>query len=212
MSICPMCEQKWSGWQRAEIDTRTYFKHLDIHLSGHEARIVAALIKTGRPLTHEYLHDVLWGDDADGGPLSVEQNIRTHICRIRAKLKKLTFGIQNIYGKGYFAHDTKSLPDFPPLNVMAYAVLIPLFLSFPVMALAQGLCEDRDKIETHMLEKYGETPRSIALTNANKPIQLFINDETESWTLIVYPDGARACIFASGTGWYDKTVNGDPLI
>ena len=196
--------QKWSGWQRAEIDTRTYFKHLDIHLSGHEARILAALIKTGRPLTHEYLHDVLWGDDANGGPLSVEQNIRTHICRIRAKLKKLSFGIQNIYGKGYCAHDTKSLPDFPPLNVMAYLVLIPLFLSFPVMAVAQSLCDTPESIRNTLSEKYKERQVSLAFTSQNKAIARFESEGGRTWTLVEYPNKQYACILATGLNWYES--------
>lgn len=212
MSICPICEQKWSGWQRAEIDTRIYFKRMDIHLSGHEARIVAALIKTGRPLTVEYLYDVLWGDDKDGGPLGVEQNIRTHICRIRGKLKKLSFGIENIYGKGYFAHGANKLPDFPPLNVMAYFFLIPLFLSFPVMALAQTLCGEREKLEHELEMEYGETRQFLALSKTQKVIATYINPETGSWTIIRYPDGIYGCILETGEGWYAKPRNGDPLI
>lgn len=139
MSICPMCEKKWGGWDKAAMETMIYFKRRDVHLTDKEARIVAALIETDRTLTHEYLYDVLWGEDPSGGPEYAESSLKVHVSKIRKKLKGFPFGIECIWGKGYLGVNAKSLPDFPSLKIMAYAVLIPLFLSFPVLAIARSL-------------------------------------------------------------------------
>lgn len=138
MSICPMCEQKWGGWEKAALETMVYFKRRDVHLTDKEARLVAALIKTDRTLSHDYLFDVLWGESPDGGPECAESSLKVHISKIRKKLKNIPFRIDCIWGKGYAGINAKSLPDFPPLKIMAYAVLIPLFLSFPVLAIARS--------------------------------------------------------------------------
>lgn len=204
-----MCEQKWAGWDKAALDTMVYFKGRGVNLTAREARIVAALVKTNRTLSHDYLYDILWGEDPAGGPEYAGSSLKVHVYKIRRKLEKFPFGIVNIFGKGYAAVNVKSLPDFPSLSVMAYAVLIPLFLSFPVLAIA-GLCQESSEMTETLKDKYGEERVSIALTNTGKLLERYENPTDGSWTMIVYPDGTYACVFATGTDWYDKKVFNDP--
>lgn len=210
MSICPMCEQKWSGWGRASLDTREYFQRRGIHLTDNEGRVVAALVKNGRPLSRQNLFDVLWGDDLDGGPELADNCLKVCISKIRKKIVGIPFKIDTIWGRGYVATNIKSLDGFPPLNVVAYAVLIPLLLSFPIAAVAQRLCVESDKISTLLDEKYGEERVSIAFTDAGKLLERYENPSDGSWTIIVYPDGSHACVFVTGNEWHNKTVSNDP--
>jgi len=207
MSVCPMCERKWEGWDQASLDTRRYFQLRGIHLTSNEGRIVAALVKKQRPLSNESLYDVLWGDDVDGGPEFAENCLKVAISKIRKKIAGLPFSIETIWGKGYTASNIKSLDGFPPLHVMAYVVLIPLFLGFPVLALAERICNDAPMVPKILAEKYGEQRVSAAVTDAGKLLERYENPATGTWTMIVYPNGAQGCMFASGTGWYDKKVS-----
>ena len=86
----------------------------------------------------EQVFDVLWGEDPEGGPEYAESSLKVHVSKIRKKISGFPFDIGTIWGKGYVAIRTKSLADFPPLPVVAYALLVPLFLSFPVLALAKA--------------------------------------------------------------------------
>lgn len=210
MSICPMCEKRWEGWAGAALETRVYFKGYDIHLSNMEARLAAALIQTNRALSREYLFDVMWGDDPSGGPETADENLKVHLSRLRKKFSKLAIGIKNIHGSGYTAVNTKSLSGFPSLKIMAYALLIPLFLSFPILAVAQSICADNDDITTMLQGKYGEERVSVAFTQAGKLMERYENPKNGTWTLIVHPDGSHACIFATGTDWHDKKVSSVP--
>lgn len=210
MPICPMCEQKWGGWDRAALDTRLYFKGHDVHLTNQEARLVAALVKTNRTLSHEYLYDVLWGEDPGGGPEYAESSLKVHISKIRKKLSQFSFNIVTIWGKGYASINAKSLPNFPSLTVVAYALLIPLFLSFPMLAMAQRLCGENDKIAATLKDRYGEERVSVAFTDAGKLMERYENAKTGTWTIVVHPDGSYSCVWATGTEWHEKRVSKAP--
>jgi len=210
MSICPMCEKRWSGWNSSALIVRGYFLSRQVKLTNMEARLLAALIKTDRTLSHEYLFDVLWGEDPDGGPDTADNALKVHISKARRKLAKFPIDIVNIFGRGYAAVNAKSLDGFPPLNVVAYVLLIPLLLSFPVLALAQAICVDSNVLGPGLLKQYGEHRVSAAMTAEEKLLERYENPTTGTWTLIVYPNGAKACVVAHGTGWYEKKVPADP--
>lgn len=210
MSICPMCEKKWSGWGRASLDTREYFQRRGIHLTDNEGRVVAALVKNGRPLSRANLFDVLWGDDVDGGPELADNCLKVCVSKLRKKINGIPFGIETIWGRGYVAKNIKSLDGFPPLNVMAYAVLIPLLLSFPIAAVAQAFCADPPALSAGLAKQFNEYRVSAAMTAEQKLLERYENPVTGAWTLVVYENGHKACVVAAGTEWYEKKVNNDP--
>ena len=55
----------------------------------------------GRLCHHDMIIDVLWGDDQNGGPLTIDNNISVYIHRLR----NLGWDIQNLHGRGYICHE-----------------------------------------------------------------------------------------------------------
>ena len=79
------------------------FSGIDVaRLTRNEARIVEALVQANHRLTSiEVLIEKVWGDCPDGGPLSADRGIRTHICHARKKLEKAGWTIRAQKGHGY---------------------------------------------------------------------------------------------------------------
>lgn len=79
------------------------FSGIDVaRLTRNEARIVEALVQANHRLTSiEVLIEKVWGDCPDGGPLSADLGIRTHICHARKKLEKAGWTIRAQKGHGY---------------------------------------------------------------------------------------------------------------
>lgn len=71
-----------------------------INIPRRERQILAALVAArGRYLHQDRLHHALYGDDPDGGPLV--EVVQTHVCKLRQKLAKLGWNIENARFEGY---------------------------------------------------------------------------------------------------------------
>ncbi len=71
-------------------------------LTPSEAAIVNILTMR-RVATREAIFVALYGDDVDGGPL--ERTIDVLVCKLRPKLRRHGFTVQNVYGAGYRLDD-----------------------------------------------------------------------------------------------------------
>lgn len=80
------------------------------------------------------------------------------------------------------------------LAVAAFAVLFSVGA-----AQAQQNCGPSDTLAEHLANNYGERLIYIAAMADGQTLALFVNDQTQSWTMAIM-NGPIACLVASGTG------------
>lgn len=75
---------------------------------------------------------------------------------------------------------------------------------------AQSNCAPEDMVKKGLLEKYGESVRSIGLASANV-MQLYVNEETGTWTVTLTNPQGISCLVSSGNayGEYELTPLGE---
>jgi hypothetical protein len=67
-----------------------------------------------------------------------------------------------------------------------------------IPANAKMLCGKRTDIVRQLDEKYGETRRSMGLSEGKGVVELYASDETGSWTILLTTPQGTACMMASG--------------
>lgn len=95
-----------------------------------------------------------------------------------------------------------------------------LFLLFPLLTIssvsdAQIPCGSRENIVKVLTQQAGETLIGVGLVNPKKAMEIFVNKETDTWTIIgsSLVDGkAQSCILYYGKSWitFEEFV-GDPV-
>lgn len=71
-------------------------------------------------------------------------------------------------------------------------------------AQAQGQqrnCAARDAIVQHLGERFGETRHGAGLGGEQAVIELFVSDETGTWTILVNFASGLTCMVAAGEAW-----------
>lgn len=70
------------------------------------------------------------------------------------------------------------------------------------------ICGKREGIVTQLENKYGETPQVMGFSKGAGVIEVYGNEDTETWTIIVTgPDGI-SCFMASGEAFEVMSVKG----
>ncbi len=88
--------------------------------------------------------------------------------------------------------------------------LIVLTLAIPAAAAPQ--CALRDTVLTHLEQKYQETPEANGVTTTGGLIELLVNKDKDTWTLIISTPQGMSCLVAAGNGWREiKTPLGEVL-
>ena len=95
-----------------------------------------------------------------------------------------------------------------------FAAMFPaLVLVVPDPAAAQSVCLPRDALLRAALEQYGEEPVAVGMVaDGSSMVELLVNPQTQSWTLIMSrPDGI-SCVGPTGEARSAATVQpkGDP--
>ena len=90
------------------------------------------------------------------------------------------------------------------LGLKKFAMLkyLTAFILFPSILQAQDNCHNRDKITSLLVEKYSEN-QSVILINSEAVFELWVNDTTRTWTVIMSLPSGVSCIMASGKS-YEK--------
>ncbi len=91
------------------------------------------------------------------------------------------------------------------------AMLVAFALGGP--AVAQQACGTHASMIAQLDLRYGETRHGIGLSGPQSAFEVWVSDETGTWTILkVYPSG-QACLMASGEGWKTDppVVPGDPV-
>lgn len=97
-------------------------------------------------------------------------------------------------------------------HILSAIAAIGLLGCAPAMAQNQPTCGPRSDITQALKEKYGEQAEWAGLQDQNGAFELWINAETDTWTITrTQPDG-RTCVMAVGensTGF--ERQNKDPV-
>ena len=85
--------------------------------------------------------------------------------------------------------------------------LILAFILFPTSLLGQSNCGLREIIVTNLGEKYNEALRTVMLGQKGEVYEVWVNDESNSFTILMNVPGGPTCVMASGT--YYEEMNKD---
>lgn len=80
-------------------------------------------------------------------------------------------------------------------------------------AAAQPVCGDRSEITARLASKYGERPAGMGLSHSNTMIELFVSDDTGTWTVLLTTPSGRTCLVSAGEYWQaaPRPVDGGDL-
>ena len=85
------------------------------------------------------------------------------------------------------------------MKIIIFAISVLLLTT---QAQAQRFyCGKYEHIVKNLKEKYGEVPRGIGIINDQQLIQLFVSEETGTWTLVRSIKNGPACFLGAGQGW-----------
>jgi len=74
-------------------------------------------------------------------------------------------------------------------------------------------CDQRDRVLSHLAQKYKEAPVAVGLTSGGGLIEVLSTGTGETWTIIVSNPDGMSCLVAAGEGWRKldfDTHAGDP--
>ena len=92
--LCPHCGAPTGDFSRLDIQ--------EARLTGLQMRVLDALVSgRNRFLSAEAIIDIIYADDATGGPDDAKNVVAVSICRLRRKLERLDIGIENRHSYGY---------------------------------------------------------------------------------------------------------------
>jgi hypothetical protein len=62
------------------------------------------------------------------------------------------------------------------------------------------VCAERDAILAQLAKRYQEAPMGLGVSNGVL-VELVVNEDTGSFTLLLVQPSGKACLLASGDGW-----------
>lgn len=81
-------------------------------------------------------------------------------------------------------------------------LLLTIGLSLFATQAAAVQCADTTHVETQLLARHGETKAHYGILPNNNHLQVFMNDRSESWTIIVeVPNRGLSCLLSTGYGF-----------
>jgi hypothetical protein len=88
----------------------------------------------------------------------------------------------------------------------ACALALVLIAALPRMATAQQgtmLCAERAAVLAQLNGRYGEQVRGIGLAPNNRIVEVFVSEETGTWTITVTSADGTTCLMAAGQYFED---------
>ena len=76
-------------------------------------------------------------------------------------------------------------------------------------AYAQSACGGYDQIVEQIHNRYGETLQSGGMTSSGDMLQVFSNDQSGSWTIIITNPNGLACVVSVGDAYHVKPQGED---
>ncbi len=72
-----------------------------------------------------------------------------------------------------------------------------LLLAGPVAAQTM-LCGQREMVVDELTDRYGEEVRGMGLAHQNRIVEVFVSEETGTWTITVTSPNGTTCLMAAG--------------
>lgn len=70
-------------------------------------------------------------------------------------------------------------------------------------AAAQSRCAPYDAISANLIQKYGERRAHGGLRSTTQAMEIWVNDETGTWTVLIITPANVSCVVAAGAFWQD---------
>ncbi len=83
----------------------------------------------------------------------------------------------------------------------ATAVSLGLLLQTAGPVQAQPVCMSRDDLREELHKQFSEAPTAGAITNNGALVQLFVNRDRSSWTLVMTRQCGASCFLVAGEDW-----------
>lgn len=85
-----------------------------------------------------------------------------------------------------------------PARPAALAALTVLALAPTLPAAAQMRCGQRDAIVRQLATRYGETQRSVGFQQGRGVVEIYVNADSGSWTILLTTPEGMSCLMAAG--------------
>lgn len=80
------------------------------------------------------------------------------------------------------------------------------FIALTAFALLQAapvaaqtmLCAEREMVVAELTDRYGEEVRGMGLAHQNRIVEVFVSEETGTWTITVTSPNGTTCLMAAG--------------
>lgn len=72
-----------------------------------------------------------------------------------------------------------------------------LVLAVPAAAQTM-LCGQREMVVDELTDRYGEEVRGMGLAHQNRIVEVFVSEETGTWTITVTSPNGTTCLMAAG--------------
>lgn len=96
-----------------------------------------------------------------------------------------------------------------PLSFGALTLLCALFLTHPLAAQQTMICGVRAQVVEQLRTRFGEERRAMGLAGHNRIMELFVSEQTGSWTITVTGIDGITCLIASGQH-HESFAPGEP--
>lgn len=89
-------------------------------------------------------------------------------------------------------------------------VVLSLFLFGCTSLAAQGVCLVREELIKRLSSSYGEEVFAIGLAGELSLYEIWVSDDTGTWTIVRHTPNGFACIVVSGTNWHTAVKISEP--
>lgn len=78
-------------------------------------------------------------------------------------------------------------------------------------AMSATSCDHRDQITQKLTDNFGETQSIVGLTSGGNLFEMFTNDTTGTWTVVLTNPNMVSCVMTVGTAFdFTATTNEEP--
>jgi len=77
-------------------------------------------------------------------------------------------------------------------------------ISLPATAAAQMRCGERETVIAQLRDRYGETQRSAGFQEGRGIVEIYANEDSGSWTILLTTPEGVSCLMAAGEAWRQR--------
>ena len=89
--------------------------------------------------------------------------------------------------------------------------LAPSALAQASLQLTDPACHDHKDVVKMLDQQYAEAPKALGLQSNGHLVQVFVSEESGSWTIVTTRPDGLTCIVAAGEHWESLAVARGPM-